>query len=57
MALLFLDSTVLTDFFRNLGVLSATGVDHFDILDLVFALVTLFVIHKFASSLVSWIGQ
>lgn len=57
MAFLFLDSTVLSDFFRGVSFATASGVIHFDVLDLVFATITLFAIHKFAKSLVIWIGQ
>jgi hypothetical protein len=57
MALLFLDSTVLSDLLRSVSVTTASGVKHFDVVDLVFAIVTLFAIHKFARSLASWFGQ
>lgn len=57
MALLFLDSTELSEFFRNIGLTSGLGANHFDFLDLAFAVITLFVVHKFAKSLVNWIGQ
>jgi hypothetical protein len=56
-ALLFLDSSALSQFLRGAGLAPASGSNHFDILDLAFAAITLFVVHKFAKSLVDWIGQ
>lgn len=57
MALLFLDSTELFNFFRGAGLRLGSGTNHFDVLDVAFAVITLFVVHKFAKSLVNWIGQ
>jgi hypothetical protein len=56
-AFLFLDSPIILEFLRSMGLTSASAPTHFDILDLAFAAITLFVVHKSAKSLVNWIGQ